>query len=193
MKASKDTLVKYSIVISTLLLVVLSIAVLIYGWIGGHFESVESFQAYIESFGILGPVVLCLIQCFTAMLPILPSFMGCIAGGIMFGAVGGFLANYIGICMGSIFAYLLARKFGVKLVDKMISLKKYEKYTEKIERSKSYTLFLLSAIALPLAPDNFLCYFSGLIKMPPKKFIIIILLAKPWCILFYSITAAYFS
>ena len=43
------------------------------------------------------------------------------------------------------------------------------------------------ATLLPLFPDDFLCYFSGLIKMNWKKFVWIIILGKPWCILGYSI------
>ncbi len=35
--------------------------------------------------------------------------------------------------------------------------------------------------------DDFTCYFSGLMKMDAKKFIWIIILGKPWCILAYSI------
>ena len=33
---------------------------------------------------------------------------------------------------------------------------------------------------------------SGLVNMPTKKFVTIIITAKPWCILFYSIFFAYF-
>ncbi len=42
-------------------------------------------------------------------------------------------------------------------------------------------------IVTAMFPDDFLCYFSGLMKMNSKKFIWIILLGKPWCILAYSI------
>ena len=66
------------------------------------------------------------------------------------------------------------------------------KRTDGINKSKNYTVVLFLSILLPLAPDDFLCYFSGLIDMSPKKFITIIAVAKPWCILFYSIFFAYF-
>ena len=56
-----------------------------------------------------------------------------------------------------------------------------------MEKSKSYGWFLFLATLLPLFPDDFLCYFSGLVKMDKKKFIWIIILGKPWCILAYSI------
>ena len=54
-----------------------------------------------------------------------------------------------------------------------------------------YTLVLFLAILLPLAPDDFLCYFSGLTSMPARRFTWIILLGKPWCILFYSVLFSY--
>ena len=74
----------------------------------------------------------------------------------------------------------------------MVDLEKYETYIKKMNLSKSYPRLLFLAILLPMAPDNFLCYFSGLVNLSPKKFATIILAAKPWCILVYSIFFAYF-
>ena len=184
---SKESFIKATAIVCMVLLLALSLFFVIFGWVGGHFKSAEALRAYVESFGIWAPVVLTLIQFLQVILPVLPGFLGCIVGAGLFGTVGGFLVNYIGISVGSIAAYFLARKFGIRLVNKMVSMKKYEKYIEKINRSKSYTTVLFLAILLPLAPDDFLCYFSGLIDMKPRKFITIIILAKPWCILFYSI------
>lgn len=140
----------------------------------------------------MGPLILALIQMLQVILPVLPGFMGCIVGAALFGAAGGFWVNYIGISAGSIIAYWLAKRYGVQLVNKMIPIRKYEKYMERINRSKSYSVVLFLSIVLPLAPDDFLCYFSGLINMSSRRFISIIILGKPWCILFYSIFFAYF-
>ena len=126
------------------------------------------------------------------VIPILPGFLGCIVGGALFGWLGGFVVNYIGISAGSIAAYYLARRYGIKLVSKLINMDKYQDYIEKINKSKSYTVLLFLSILLPLAPDDFLCYFSGLINMSPKKYNTIILVAKPWCILVYSVFFAYY-
>ena len=189
---SKEWAIKTTGMILLGILIALSIFVLIKGWLGGYFQSIDALQGYIDSYGIWGPLVLLLIQALITVIPVLPSFLGCIAGAMLFGPVVGFLVNYIGISVGSIADYFLARKFGESLVDKMVKLSKFEDYREKIRKSKSYTTLLFVAILLPLAPDNFLCYFSGLIKMRAKKFISIIIVAKPWCILFYSIFFAYF-
>ena len=73
------------------------------------------------------------------------------------------------------------------IVLKMFSERQYEKLSRRIKKSRSYERFLFIATVLPLFPDDFLCYFSGLMKMNSKKFIWIIILGKPWCILAYSI------
>ena len=48
-------------------------------------------------------------------------------------------------------------------------------------------MILFVVTLLPLFPDDFFCYFSGLTPMRARRFIWIILLGKPWCILGYSL------
>ena len=121
------------------------------------------------------------------VVPVLPGYLGCAAGAVAFGSVTGFWCNYIGISLGSVIAYFLARKYGMNIVLAMFPEKQYEKWSRRVEKSRSYERFLFIATLLPLFPDDFLCYFSGLIKMNSKKFIWIIILGKPWCILAYSV------
>ena len=66
-------------------------------------------------------------------------------------------------------------------------MQKYQKLTTWVNSRKSYTVVLFLCILLPLAPDDFLCWLSGLMDMPARRFVYIILLGKPWCILFYSL------
>ena len=150
-------------------------------------SSVEDFQTYIDQFGALAPVVLTLFQTFQVVVPVLPGYLGCAAGAVAFGTSVGFWCNYIGISAGSIAAYFLARKFGMDIVLAFFSRQQYEKWSGRIKRSRSYTAFLFAATLLPLFPDDFLCYFSGVMKMEKWKFIAVIVLGKPWCILAYSI------
>lgn len=151
------------------------------------FTSVEDLQNYMKGFGIAAPLVLTVFQAFQVVVPVLPGYLGCAAGAVAFGTTVGFICNYIGISVGSIIAYFLAKKYGKELVLTMFSEKQYEKWSTRIERSKSYEGFLFVATLLPLFPDDFLCYFSGVMKMSSRRFVWIIILGKPWCILVYSI------
>ena len=157
------------------------------GFLDGHFRSADAFRSYVSGFGLFAPLVLILIQALQVVLPVLPGFFGCIVGAGMFGAAGGFWCNYIGISLGSLAAFFLARRFGVGLVRRMIPLEKYDRFSQWVRKKRSYTTVLFLAILLPLAPDDFLCYFSGLMGMSGKKFTWIILTAKPWCILAYCV------
>ncbi len=154
---------------------------------GNKITSVQDYQDIMKSFGIAGPIVLTFFQALQVVIPILPGYLGCAAGAISFGTFTGFLCNYIGISAGSIIAYFLARKYGVDFVVSLFSEKQYLKWKNKVEGKRSYDAFLFIATLLPMFPDDFLCYFSGLIGMDKKRFIWIIIFGKPWCILAYSI------
>lgn len=151
------------------------------------FTCAADVQNYMKGFGVAAPFVLTAFQAFQVVVPVLPGYLGCVAGAVAFGSTTGFLCNYIGISLGSIIAYFLARRYGMEIVLAMFPKKQYDMWSARIEKSKAYGLFLFVATLLPLFPDDFLCYFSGLMKMNWKKFVWIIILGKPWCILGYSI------
>ena len=183
----KKNIVKRTAAAAMLVLCLLAAGVLIKAYFDGRFSSAEALQEYVASFGLFSPLVLTLIQALQVILPILPGFLGCAVGAVLFGRLGGFLCNYIGISAGSIAAFYLARAYGVALVKSLFSAKKYEKWSHWIETKKSYDIVLFLAILLPLFPDDFFCYFTGLTKMRAKKFIWIVIITKPWCILLYSL------
>lgn len=153
----------------------------------GNISSIQDFQVWMNGYGAVGPVLLTFIQAFQVVIPVLPGYLGCAVGALSYGTMAGFWCNYIGICLGSIAAFCLAERYGKQIVTEMFSGKQYEKWKCKIEGKRSYEFFLFMATLLPLFPDDFLCYFSGLIRMDRKKFLGIILFGKPWCILVYSV------
>ncbi|MBR1535783.1 MAG: TVP38/TMEM64 family protein [Treponema sp.] len=154
----------------------------------GTFRDVESFQEFINSFGVAGPILLTLFQCIKTVYAVIPSTLGCIVGPALFGPWVGIICNYIGICSGSFLAFALSRKFGITLVKQVFSEKKYNKSMRWLERQKkSYPVFLWIAIFLPISPDDFLCYFTGLTEMKFKKFALIILTSKPFTIIVYGL------
>lgn len=152
-----------------------------------QFQSVEDLQLYMNKFGVFAPLFLIIFQAFQVIVPVLPGYLGCAVGAVAFGPTVGFICNYVGISVGSIIAFFLGRKYGIKLIKELFSEKTYDKWSKKVEQSRSYDWFMFVATLLPLFPDDFLCYFSGLVKMNARRFIWIIILGKPWCILAYSV------
>ena len=162
-------------------------AMFVKAYLDGSFHSVDSLQAYIKHFGPLGPAVLTAFQAAQVVIPVLPGFLGCAVGSVLFGPGVGFWCNYIGISAGSIIAFLLGRKLGMPLLNQLFPGGKYEKWSGWASKSRSYTAFLFLAMLLPLFPDDYLCYLIGVSRMTAKRFTWIIILGKPWCILAYSL------
>ena len=171
-----------------LLLICLVLCALLFkAYLDGKFHSVETLREYVAGFGIMAPLVLTAIQAAQVVLPVLPGFFGCIVGAVMFGWMGGFWCNYIGISLGSLAAFLLARRYGQGLVTHLFPGERYQKWANWAAKSKSYTTILLLGMILPLFPDDYFCYFTGVTNMSTRKFTTIIILGKPWCILAYSL------
>jgi len=161
---------------------------LFYEYKSGTFKDVDTFKEFINSFGVFGPLLLAIFQCVKTIYAVIPSTLGCIVGPALFGTWTGIICNYVGICLGSFVAFWLSRKFGITLVKQIFSEKHYQKSLKKMEKwHKSYPVFLWIAIMLPISPDDFLCYFTGLTQMKFKKFAIIILTSKPFTIIVYGL------
>ncbi|MDY2928195.1 TVP38/TMEM64 family protein, partial [Anaerococcus sp.] len=171
-------------IISVLMLVVFTILGYL-GYRAGLFNSLDSFRAYILSKGKLAPLFFMLIQVVQIVLPVIPGGLTTVFGVIIFGAFWGFIYNYISICIGSILVFFISRNFGKSIVIRIFGKDTFEKYHHKIN-DKSYEKFFALAILFPVAPDDFLCYLSGLTDMSFKKFASIIFLFKGPSIFLYS-------
>lgn len=173
----------FNIISIILLIIALILAFIVYK--KGYFNSLESFRDLILSKGAWGPAVFMIIQIIQIVIPIIPGGLTCVAGVVIFGAFWGFVYNYISICAGSILVFFISRTFGRSIVIRIFGEDAYNKHKDKL-KEKTYDRFFALAIFLPVAPDDFLCYLTGLTDMSIKKYIAIILLCKPASILAYS-------
>lgn len=151
----------------------------------------EILLTKIKSFGLLAPLCFILIQMVQVVLPVIPGGASCLVGVMAFGAVGGFIYNYVGLVLGSICSFLLSRKFGMSIINKLFKEKDIKKALDKINNSK-YDLIFFLIILIPGLPDDLFCYISGITKMSLKKFTLIILIGKPLTLLVYSICFQFF-
>ena len=93
--------------------------------------------------------------------------------------------NYVGICLGSLAAFLLAKCYGRPILTMMFrqeTIEKYEKWT-----NRHFARWFALAIFFPVAPDDFLCWLAGTTRMTLRRFSAIILLGKPASIALYSL------
>lgn len=151
----------------------------------GIFQSQSALEQFLGGCGIWAPLIFTVIQAVQVVIPILPGAIGCLAGVLVFGPLWGFVYSYVGISLGSLCAFLLARRYGAPLV-RSISPKNYEKYVGWLESGNKFEKFFAAAIFFPVAPDDFLCYLAGLTRMRFHRMAAIIFVCKPFSIALYS-------
>lgn len=159
----------------------------VYAYQRGLFTSPEALQTYIAGFGIMGGMVFTLFQAIQVVIPILPGGLGCLGGVLLFGPWLGFLYNYVGICVGSLAAFFIARNFGKPILYTMFKEKTITRYETWTGNDSRFTKWFAAAIFFPVAPDDMLCYLAGTTQMSWKKFTTVILLGKPASIALYSL------
>lgn len=189
----KNQYTKWLVNIATIVGTILTIAFIIYGIKIEIFTSEEALTSFLGKIGIWGPILFIAIQFVQVIIPIIPGGISCAVGVLVFGPFYGFIYNYISISAASICVFLLSRRYGMPLMRKLFKQQTIEKYEEWLDKGNKFDIFFALAILMPVAPDDFLCYFAGLTKMSLKKFIGIIILCKPITILAYSLGLVYLT
>lgn len=162
-------------------------AVALWGWQTGVLTSQERLEALVASLGFAGALLFTVFQAVQVVVPVLPGGLGCLAGVILFGPVWGFVYNYVGICVGSLMAFAVARNCGKPLLSLLFSEKTIRRYSRWAEKEDRFARLFALAIFLPVAPDDFLCYLAGTTNMSWRRYTAIILLGKPFAIALYSL------
>lgn len=159
----------------------------LWGWRTGVLTSQERMQALVAGAGPAGALLFTVFQAVQVVVPILPGGLGCLVGVLLFGPVWGFVYNYVGICIGSLIAFSVARSCGKPLLSLLFSEKTIQKYGRWAEEKDRFARLFAWAIFLPVAPDDFLCYLAGTTDMSWRRYTAIILLGKPFAIALYSL------
>jgi uncharacterized membrane protein YdjX (TVP38/TMEM64 family) len=120
----------------------------------------ERVRAWIEGFGVWGPLVLIGMIIVQTVLSVSPVSLLAIAGAYVFGFWQGVLYAFIGLTIGSALCMILGRRFGRPLVDRLIdpqSMATFDRFTEK-----RGPIFFFIIFVLPWVPDDLACYAIGL-------------------------------
>lgn len=166
---------------------VLCVLAALWGWHTGVLTSQERLRELVDAWGAAGAVLFTAFQAVQVVVPVLPGGLGCLAGVLLFGPVWGFVYNYVGICIGSLIAFAVARNCGKPLLALLFSERTLEKYGRWAGEKDRFAKLFAWAIFLPVAPDDFLCYLAGTTEMSWRRYTAIILLGKPFAIALYSL------
>ncbi len=138
-----------------------------------HFFFTDRSRAihFIQSFHPFGEAAFIVLQILQVIAAPIPGEATGFIGGFIYGPIMGTIYSTIGLTVGSWIAFVLARIFGMPLVEKVVKPEVIRKYDHFLEHQGAFVSFLLFLI--PGFPKDYLCYIMGVSYMPTQKFIII--------------------
>ena len=163
-------------------------AALLWLWQSGLLERInsrEDIRAMIEAAGPFAGLVYFLIQLMTVIIAPIPSNMSMMAGALAMGFWPAMLLGFSAIWLGSMCMFLLARRLGQKRVQKLVDKGVMERYMPLIREKQEVFLFL--ALLFPFFPDDMLCILAGLTSIPTRRFAVLVLLTRPWGLVFAAL------
>jgi uncharacterized membrane protein YdjX (TVP38/TMEM64 family) len=172
-----------------LVIIVAALIILYYigkgaGWFR-LFESNEELQKYVQSFGALAPLAFFLLQFFQVIISPIPGNITTLAGGMLFGFWPAFFISTGAIFLGSLCAFLLGKLFGRPLVERIAGKAVVDKYMMSV--SSRQRIVLIMMFLMPFFPDDVLCLIAGLSAMSVPTFALIVILTRPWGLVFSAL------
>ena len=184
MKADKERITWGVTLVITLVLLALLVFLL---WSSGFFAAIGSpgeLRRYIERFTPYSHFVFFAIQLASVILAPIPSNLTAAVGGLLFGTFPAFLLTAGAVTLGSVIVFQLGRTLGRPFAERFISRRNLEKYGEVIRRKRDVFLFL--AFLFPFFPDDILCILAGLTEISFPRFLVLVILFRPWGLLVAS-------
>jgi len=157
--------------------IVLLLIILAFFYFLPNFTNLKKFtdpyalRVFVLKFGLLAPFALITLEILQSFLSVLPFYGVTIAAGFVFGAFWGLVYALIGTFIGSALAFLVARRYGVSLLNRFIPMKDIDTFQKKMVGREGWTIFL--ARFFPIFPNNIISFAAGLTNMSFKEFNII--------------------
>jgi uncharacterized membrane protein YdjX (TVP38/TMEM64 family) len=134
-------------------------------------HSRRQLKGFILSFASYSPLAYILLQIIQVVIAPIPGGAIEFLGGYLFGAKVGFIYSMVGLTLGSLMAFSLARIFEKIAVEKFVSDETRKKFDYLVEHQGAILSFILFLI--PGFPKDALCYILGLTPMHLGIFLII--------------------
>jgi uncharacterized membrane protein YdjX (TVP38/TMEM64 family) len=139
------------------------------GW--HFFSNKERVNTFVISFGSYAPLVFIGLQILQVLVAPIPGEFTGFIGGYLFGTVPGLIYSTVGLSLGSLLAFLVARGVGMPFIRRFMGREFMGKSEYIIERHGAFLAFILFLI--PGTPKDSFCYLLGVSPMRVGTFLLI--------------------
>ena len=130
----------------------------------------------LREWGILAPVIFIALQALQVIIAPIPGEVTGILGGFLFGQWLGLIYSMIGLTLGSVAAFAVARWLGAHYVRTLVSQETWDKMGFIVEAEGAILCFIIYLI--PGLPKDMVCYLFGMSPMPLWVFTLVSTLGR---------------
>ena len=145
-------------------------------WLGTQ-EGREDFIEKLRGTGVLGVIILTLIQILQVVVAFIPGEVVELASGALYGVFGGLVLCLVGLNIGTLIIFGLVRLLGGAYVRENVSKKQY-KYLQILNDPNRALVALFFIFLIPGIPKDILIYFIPLTRVKMWKFMIVSSVAR---------------
>lgn len=140
-------------------------------------ELVINLVNFIQSSGLLGVILSCIILMIESIIPVIPLLVFISVNYIILGPIWGFILSWLFTVIGSLFSYWIFKKgFSNKFLEKTKDNELVDKYIKVLRKISTGKMLLI--VALPFTPAFAVNIAAGLLKIDFKKYLTAILFGK---------------
>ena len=143
-------------------------------------EGQIAFKEKLDDLGIIGVLILFLLQIAQILFVIIPGEPLEILAGMCYGNIGGTIFITISVLITTSTIFFLVRKYGKKLIYESFSKQKIDKIEKSkiLQNSQKVELIMILLFLIPGTPKDLLVYIGGLLPIKPLRFILISTFAR---------------
>jgi uncharacterized membrane protein YdjX (TVP38/TMEM64 family) len=153
-------------------------------WVGNHQAVTET----IHRLGAWGPLALFALLVLQVFVAIIPGHALILAGGYVYGFGLSLLITLSSTVLGSQIAFLLARRYGRRLIYRLASRQVIERW-DRLAANQG-ALFYFFAFVLPIFPSDLMCYVAGLGTISPRRFLMANIPGRLVCAAFITLVGS---
>ncbi len=135
-----------------------------------YFFDFKRLKMFIASFGPNAAFVFVIVQTLQVLIAPVPGEVTGFVGGLLFGGIPGTVLSTIGLTLGAVGAFSVARFFGSSFVHKVVRKEYIDRFDYFVTHKGLYLTFVLFLI--PGFPKDSLCYLLGLTRMRYADFVV---------------------
>lgn len=146
-----------------------------------YFRNPKELRELILSFGNYSFLAYIIIQIAQIIVFFIPGELVQIAGGYIFGSIGGYLLSFVGILIGSAFSFILARMLGKRFVEKIVFSEEkwlFRKIDEMRKHPEKLKKLVFIMYLIPGIPKDILGYICGVTDISLRDFLVISMIGR---------------